>query len=310
MVFQRIALIVVLLASQVMPAVPAEGVSGMGDYNKSLLTDSDGKKFLQGYCDAGGGLNAFYAFKGTNNGAQNGETVCDLSVDVTTVAGAGLVLNTRLPATLGQKVKAACLPVVLASDQDIPQLPATLGAKTGAESLSIVHATDQYQLPALGKLVVLLVADPNPAGNDIVMTASAAPASTDFDIRDNSTHWFHIPMTQWNDMTARLLVDGFDQSTVVEVYGTFAVYGAAPKIASLLGTFSVQANDTYEVGISKGTVGLGGVTGASPVTTAYSHYPVPALADAWPYVVIAVTVGVGTPPTTGTLEINVNRRSQ
>lgn len=71
------------------------------------------------------------------------------------VIGAGLSSG-QLPATLGQKTKAASLAVTLASDEDIlSRLPSTLGVKTSANSLSVVRASDDT-LPAgtnlLGKV--------------------------------------------------------------------------------------------------------------------------------------------------------------
>ena len=54
------------------------------------------------------------------------------------------ILAERFPASLGQKAKAASLPVTLASDEDIlSRLPATIGQKAKAAALAVTLASDE-----------------------------------------------------------------------------------------------------------------------------------------------------------------------
>ncbi len=149
-------------------------------YGEALPTDSASKKFLGVLADNTGN-NAFTAIAGTNLRAQNGENIADLVADVTTTSGAGATIGAAndakvdtdavgtlssklrglvsriveikamIPATLGQKAKAASLAVTLASDEDlIALLPAALGQTTKAASLAVTLASDEDLLATAG----------------------------------------------------------------------------------------------------------------------------------------------------------------
>jgi hypothetical protein len=143
-------------------------------YGEALPTDSASKKF-EGVLAANGAANEMVAKAGVNRRAQNAEIVADQVVDVTTTSGLGQEMDTRLPASLGQKAMAGSLPVVLPSDQTLPVSIASLDASGVAwpeamryltapsavadQHLTVSSAVVQFTALSYGGMAIMTVED-------------------------------------------------------------------------------------------------------------------------------------------------------
>lgn len=239
-------------------------------------------------------------------------------------------IRALLPASLGQKAKAASLPVTLASDEDA--IPADNTAFTHGTTRVMLGLAGVYQstitVPTAGRsalaritarraqvvagdytLNTIVPADINAASklvDDIIFTSfhSLKLGSTDGATYGTSSR-IDIPMSIYGFKNLVVFVANgattHDQALTVKIYLT-----DGNNLFGLVGEFILAAaNDRQFVISSSGNAGLGGVVGVSPTAVTYSYYSIPALKAA-PYVRLSFTAGSA--PTAGALaRISIQR---
>lgn len=181
--------------------------------------------------------------------------------------------------------------------------PIKIGGKAASSVPAAVSASDRVdayfdQYGRLGimaygayKQVDLTPASPNPSGSDIADDTVSVIVSGDLTIRDTNQHAFYIPMavSGYRSIIIYLENNGtaWDQTPSFVVYGCMGNSGSyrGAQLAAFDGV--VTASNRICIGTSQ--VGQGGLTGSDPVPGMYYYYPIPALADGWPYVALYIS---------------------
>jgi hypothetical protein len=163
-----------------------------------------------------------------------------------------------------------------------------------------VQAPDQRQL-------ILTASEPVPSNSDVVSTSGAAITAADLEIRDNSAHYFFIPMQNWRDLTISLQrVVSFSGGSWTKL--TISIFGAVSNqiVTGQLGQFE-WVNPAWTTISSAGAVGQGGIAGSSSTSTTRTYYSVLAMAGAWGF--ICLQIQADNAPTAGEISLRVARRS-
>ncbi|MBI5035554.1 MAG: hypothetical protein HZB51_34110 [Chloroflexi bacterium] len=226
----------------------------------------------------------------------------------------------RMPASLGQKARAASLGVALASDQmladDAAFTPATSQVlPVGAAYQATPDLVDDNDIGAFRMtirrallnapdywLLSLSSGTPVPAGSDITNQGSGALVAGDFQIRDTNVHGFRIPLLGWRDVTITFAnAEAFNQNLSVSIYA-----GAGTGINTYLMGVTYPASQVYNFSIGHGgAVGQGGNAGGATVGSGV-FYNVPAIAG-FGYIVLYFSAAVA--PAQGNFSLAVYRRT-
>lgn len=150
-------------------------------------------------------------------------------------------------------------------------------------------------------LLELVPATPVPTGSDILSDAGSAIASTDLTIRDDTEHWFWLPMGV-SGYRSLVITVGNDATPwdVVPTYKVFSGFGqVSNKKGAQLAAFTGIVGAGQRLSIGTSTVGQGGLLGTDPTPGQYYYYPVPAISDGHAY--LAFVVKFASAPSTGAL---------
>jgi len=178
-------------------------------------------------------------------------------------------------------------------------VPAAVAAGDRADAFFDLYGRMATLSYAGSKIVELTPAVPAPAGSDILDDALSVIVAGDLTIRDTNIHAFFVPMSTWGYRSLIIsLVNGavaWDQPPVFTLWGCTSGSGGGRR--AILATFTGVVTDLNFIAIGMSQVGQGGLTGSDPVPGMFYYYPVPAMADGWPYLALYVAFGVA--PTQG-----------
>jgi hypothetical protein len=170
-----------------------------------------------------------------------------------------------------------------------------------AGKVALARLTSRGAVVTAGDTKVIAITTASP--DDVVMVGGAAPASTDYAIRDTAKHEFVIPMHSWGKMGAAILFNGFDQTLTVKIRGrvsTTDYFYTGIDLASI----TAPASGSQLIAVGNGATGQGGTVGGATVADK-AFYNVPALTGPWAY--ISISFQAATIPTTGSINLWVNR---
>lgn len=157
------------------------------------------------------------------------------------------------------------------------------------------------------KLLTLSDAAPAPAGSDVtavVAGANVAVVAGDLAIRDTTARVLVIPLLAagYRRVALSLLAyANYSHTVTVAILGAFDPLGA---VTAQLLSATYPASAGYDCTIGAGAPGQGGTAGGATVADG-AHYAVPALADAFPYLIVKLTASGNA--TTGKFRLGIAR---
>ncbi len=282
-------------------------------YGDELPDDSVGKKFQGAVYDTGS-ANAIAAVKGVNPVTQQGKTVVDQSVAVSTASGAGAAGGLAADAAVttdATGTRSAYLRGIVAWFARLGSLDGaafTAGSSYVWPGLAGVYQSTVGVLTAgktgLARLtarraVVTTGGDPSYVAFSSTTTADDlgfALTAADFDIRNTSPHYYNVGVGSKGDTSVSLFIKStLDATLNIVIYGKFAS-GSVNR--TLYTESAIIPATTGEVQFVPYTAATN--AGTTVVVPAFAGNPIPQNL----YVVLVA----GSSPTTGTVTIHIERQ--